>query len=67
VRHGDGHWVWIEDRGRAVERAERSGDAHVGTRRDISASKAQEEQQRLAATVFEAASEGIVILDPTTR
>lgn len=36
----------------------------VGTRRDISASKSLEEQQRLAATVFEAASEGIVILDP---
>jgi PAS domain-containing protein len=36
----------------------------LGTRRDISASKALEEQQRLAATVFEAASEGIVILDP---
>lgn len=65
VRHGDGHWVWIEDRGRAVERSE-SGQVirMVGTRRDISASKRVEEQQRLAATVFEAASEGIVILDP---
>ena len=36
----------------------------VGTRRDISASKGQEEQRQLAATVFEAASEGIVIFDP---
>ena len=65
VRHGDGHWVWIEDRGRAVERSD-SGRVirMVGTRRDISASKSLEEQQRLAATVFEAASEGIVILDP---
>ncbi|MFJ7313301.1 putative bifunctional diguanylate cyclase/phosphodiesterase [Pseudomonas sp. NPDC098747] len=65
VRHGDGHWVWIEDRGRAVERSE-SGRVirMVGTRRDISASKSLEEQQRLAATVFEAASEGIVIFDP---
>ncbi|MDP0941681.1 PAS domain S-box protein, partial [Klebsiella quasipneumoniae] len=36
----------------------------LGTRRDISADKALEEQQRLASTVFEAASEGIVILDP---
>lgn len=43
VRHGDGHWVWIEDRGRAVERSE-SGRVirMVGTRRDISASKRQE-------------------------
>ena len=65
VRHADGHWVWIEDRGRAVERAENGRVIRmVGTRRDISASKALEEQQRLAATVFEAASEGIVIFDP---
>jgi PAS domain S-box-containing protein len=35
----------------------------LGTRRDITAHKEQEEQQRLAATVFEAASEGIAILD----
>src|SRR5471032_1019848 len=36
----------------------------VGTRRDISASKSLEEQRQLEATVFEAASEGIVIFDP---
>jgi diguanylate cyclase (GGDEF)-like protein/PAS domain S-box-containing protein len=65
VRHGDGHWVWIEDRGRAVERAENGRVLRmVGTRRDISVSKNLEEQQQLAATVFEAASEGIVIFDP---
>ncbi|WCM51387.1 EAL domain-containing protein [Pseudomonas sp. WJP1] len=65
VRHGDGHWVWIEDRGRAVERAENGRVIRmVGTRRDISVGKAQEEQLQLAATVFEAASEGIVIFDP---
>ncbi|WP_150803844.1 putative bifunctional diguanylate cyclase/phosphodiesterase [Pseudomonas fluorescens] len=65
VRHGDGHWVWIEDRGRAVERS-KSGRVirMVGTRRDISTSKELEEQRQLAATVFEAASEGIVIFDP---
>jgi len=65
VRHADGHWVWIEDRGRAVERSENGRVIRmVGTRRDISVSKALEEQQQLAAMVFEAASEGIVILDP---
>ena len=65
VRHGDGHWVWIEDRGRAVERSPSGRVTRMlGTRRDISADKALEEQQRLASTVFEAASEGIVILDP---
>ncbi|MGE8151960.1 EAL domain-containing protein [Pseudomonas vancouverensis] len=65
VRHGDGHWVWIEDRGRAVERRDNGRVVRmVGTRRDISVGKALEEQQQLAATVFEAASEGIVIFDP---
>ena len=65
VRHGDGHWVWIEDRGRAVERGPDGRVLRmVGTRRDISASKGLEEQRQLAATVFEAASEGIVIFDP---
>jgi diguanylate cyclase (GGDEF)-like protein/PAS domain S-box-containing protein len=65
VRHADGRWVWIEDRGRAVEHGPGGRVLRmVGTRRDISASKQQEEQRRLAAMVFEAASEGIVILDP---
>lgn len=65
VRHGDGHWVWIEDRGRAVERSPGGRVLRmVGTRRDISADKEVEVQRNLAATVFEAASEGIVILDP---
>ena len=65
VRHRDGRWVWIEDRGRAVERSKNGRVTRmVGTRRDISVGKALEEQQQLAATVFEAASEGIVIFDP---
>ncbi|MBP8203096.1 MAG: EAL domain-containing protein [Pseudomonas sp.] len=68
IKHADGHWVWIEDRGRAVER---DGKGRVlrmlGTRRDISERKRQEQQQQLAATVFEATREGIIILDPSYR
>lgn len=68
VLHSDGQWRWIEDRGRAVERGFGGRVIRMlGTRRDISAEKAQEEQLRLAATVFEAASEGIVIFDPDYR
>lgn len=68
VRHADGHWMWIEDRGRAVER-DASGKVlrMIGTRRDISQWKSREEEQRLSAMVFEAASEGIVILDADYR
>lgn len=68
VQHMDGHWVWVEDRGRAVAR-----DANgrvlrmLGTRRDVTLRKVHDEEQRLAATVFEAASQGIVILDPVNR
>ncbi len=65
VRHANGQWVWIEDRGRAVERdAQGQVTRMLGTRRDITSWKSREEEQRLAATVFEAASEGIIILDP---
>ncbi len=39
----------------------------IGTRRDITALRQQDEQQKLAATVFEAAGEGIVILDAGYR
>ncbi|HSC84843.1 MAG TPA: EAL domain-containing protein, partial [Pseudomonas sp.] len=64
VRHVDGRWIWVEDRGRAVERDEQGRVRRMlGTRRDISERKQRDEQQRLAAMVFEAASEGIVILD----
>ncbi|MDG1583349.1 EAL domain-containing protein [Pseudomonas sp. GOM6] len=64
VRHADGRWRWVEDRGRAVERdAQGKVLRMLGTRRDITERKRQDEEQRLAATVFEAASEGIVILD----
>jgi len=68
VKHANGSYVWIEDRGRAVARDENGRVLRmVGTRRNIGALKSREEEQRLAATVFEAASEGIVILDPNYR
>ncbi len=68
IKHAGGHWVWVEDRGRAVERDSQGRVLRMlGTRRDISSRKQLEQQRQLAATVFEAASEGIVILDPDYR
>ncbi len=65
IRRADNQWLWVEDRGRAVERdAEGRVTRMLGTRRDITAWKSRDEEQRLAAIVFEAASEGIIILDP---
>ena len=64
IKHHSGHWVWIEDRGRAIER-DKSGRVlrMLGTRRDISARKKRDEELRLASSVFDAGTEGIVILD----
>lgn len=64
VRHQDGRWIWIEDTGRAIQR-DATGRVlrMIGTRRDITARRQQHEQRRLAATVFEATSDGIFILD----
>ncbi|MDG9931039.1 MULTISPECIES: GGDEF and EAL domain-containing protein [unclassified Pseudomonas] len=64
VRHADGRWLWVEDRGRAVERDDQGRVVRMlGTRRNITERKRRDEEQRLAATVFEATSEGIFILD----
>ena len=54
LRHADGSWRWIEDEGRVVSRS-RDGRATrmIGTRRDITDDRQAQEQQRLAATVFE--------------
>lgn len=68
VRHADGRWIWVEDSGRAVEHDANGRVVRmIGTRRDISARKIQDEQAKLAATVFEATAEGIFILDPELR
>jgi hypothetical protein len=49
VRHRDGHWVWVLDRGRVSTRtAEGAPEWMHGTRQDISRSK--EAQRRLAAS-----------------
>ncbi|WP_312395424.1 EAL domain-containing protein [Stutzerimonas kunmingensis] len=64
----DGSEIWLEDRGRVIQR-DTAGRAlrMIGTRRDISELRRQAEQQRLAATVFEAASEGMVIMNDHYR
>lgn len=64
----DGGCRWMEDRGRVIERSD-TGRAlrMIGTRRDITEAHRQAEQQRLAATVFEAAGEGMAIMDAEFR
>lgn len=47
MRHKDGHWVWVQDRGRVISRTpERRPLMMYGTHTDITASKAVEEDLR---------------------
>ncbi len=65
MRHKDGHWVWILDRGRLISRS-KSGEPLImsGTHLDITLRKHAEEKLRQSASVFEHANEGIMITDP---
>lgn len=68
VKHADGRWIWVEDSGRVVARDSQGRVLRmIGTRRDVSARKLQDEQAQLAATVFQATAEGIFILDPELK
>ncbi len=64
----DASWLWMEDCGRVIKRdANGRAQRMIGTRRDISEAHRQTEQQRLAATVFDAAGEGMAIMDADFR
>lgn len=64
IRHADGHWVWIEDRGQAIVR---DGAGRVmrmlGTRRDVSERRKHQDDLQLASMVFETSNEAIMVLD----
>ncbi|MDD3445527.1 MAG: EAL domain-containing protein, partial [Zavarzinia sp.] len=56
MRHKDGHWVWILDRGRVIARDDRGRATRmIGTHVDISARKQAEQDLRdLSSALFEA-------------
>ncbi|MCX6078258.1 MAG: PAS domain S-box protein, partial [Chloroflexi bacterium] len=54
MKHKDGHWVWIQDRGQVITRTEDNKPLlMLGTHTDISARKAAEEKIRLLNTELE--------------
>lgn len=65
MRHRDGHWLWMEIRGRVIARDERGHPLMtVGTMADISRRKLADAEHRLASVVFTGISDGICITDP---
>ncbi|CDN89071.1 CHASE domain-containing protein [Hydrogenophaga intermedia] len=58
MRHAQGHWIWVLDRGRLQTRtADGEPEWMYGTAQDISASKAIEQSLREATRAAEAASQ----------
>jgi len=56
VRHKDGHWVWVLDRGKVMERAEDGSPLRaVGTHLDITARKSAEVRLRESETMLQRA------------
>jgi diguanylate cyclase (GGDEF)-like protein/PAS domain S-box-containing protein len=65
MRHKNGEWVWVLDRGRVVEWTDDGRPLRMaGTHQDITARKQDEAALQLAASVFTHAREGILITDP---
>ncbi len=63
MKHKQGHWVWVLDRGQLISRADDGKPLFMaGVHIDISEIKQTEAQLRVAATVFES-QEGMLITD----
>jgi len=64
MRHADGHWVWMEARGRVLRRNAQGKPAlTLGTMADISRRKMAEIEHRLSSVVFTGISDGVCITD----
>lgn len=65
LRHRDGHWVWVLDKGRVLVRAPDGSPLRVcGTHLDISARKQAEEDLRLFQAIIETSGEAVRICSP---
>lgn len=64
MRHRDGHWVWVHDRGKIVERADDGTPLRmVGTSEDITERVERERSLREAGSIFRNSLEGIAMMD----
>ncbi|EXJ16763.1 PAS domain S-box protein [Imhoffiella purpurea] len=64
LRHKDGHWVWVMDRGKVVERdADGRPSRMAGTHLDITARKTAEEELRKVSLAVQQSPNSIVITD----
>jgi len=71
MKHKDGHWVWVHDRGRVITRTEDGKPLMMfGTHTDITERKRAEEtlkeSEALFKTMFDKAPMGIALIDSHT-
>ena len=68
MQHHDGHWIWVEGRGKTVKIDEHGRPLLVaGTVADITQRKLAEVEQQLTAIVFSGVNNGICITDAERR
>ncbi len=68
MRHRDGHWLWMEARGKVYAWSEdRQPLQMAGTHADITERKGIEDRLRLSASFLAAAQEGIMVTDADNR
>jgi diguanylate cyclase (GGDEF)-like protein/PAS domain S-box-containing protein len=68
LRHRDGHWIWLEIRGRVVRRDENGNPLlSLGTMSDINLRKTAEADRQLADVVFRGINDGFCVTDPLQR
>ncbi|PCJ14284.1 MAG: GGDEF domain-containing protein [Gammaproteobacteria bacterium] len=64
IKHSNGNWIWVEDRGQAIEWDHQGKVSRmIGTRRDVTDSRDSDTQLKLSTTVFENVSESIFVLN----
>lgn len=64
MRHAEGHWVWMEVRGRILRRDAQGKPAlTLGTMADISRRKMADAEHQLSSVVFTGISDGVCITD----
>ena len=68
LRHKNGSYIWVLDRGKVIERLDGGQPKRmIGTHTDITTHKEAEQSLRLAATVFEYSNEGQFVTDSALR
>ncbi|MFC3129701.1 putative bifunctional diguanylate cyclase/phosphodiesterase [Coralloluteibacterium stylophorae] len=64
ITGADGGWIWVRTRGKVVERDGSGLPLHVaGTSRDITASRRDERERRIASEVLRSMNEAVSVVD----